>query len=369
MSAQRQIRVLVVDDSVVMRRIVARTLERDASIALTDFAANGAIALAKIAERRPDLVVLDLEMPVMDGFATLEAIRRIEPRLPVILFSSVERRVATATLEALSLGPTDFILKPSAVGIVAAEAYVAAHLTPLVLALAAPHPPRQAPWRADSSAGSSPPSWGDPVRAVVLGTSTGGPDALSRLVAALPADLPVPLLVVQHMPPLFTRLLAERLDRIGGLSVREAEEGDVLAPATVYVAPGDRHLKVARMTGPKGGPHGQESGPHGQVQVVLDDGSPENSCRPAADVLFRSAVDVYGGQVLAVVLTGMGHDGLRGCERVHAAGGQVVVQDPATALISSMPESVRQAGLAHAALPLDEIAGDLVRRVGVRVAR
>lgn len=362
MSAQRQIQVLVVDDSVVMRRIVARTLERDASIAQTDFAANGALALAKIAERRPDLVVLDLEMPVMDGFATLEAIRRIEPRLPVILFSSVERRVATATLEALSLGPTDFILKPSAVGIVAAEAYVAQHLTPLVLALAAPHPPRQAPWRAETSAGSSPPSWGDPVRAVVLGTSTGGPDALSRLVAALPADLPVPLLVVQHMPPLFTRLLAERLDRIGGLCVREAEEGDVLAPATVYVAPGDRHLKVARVTGPK-------SGPNGQVRVVLDDGSPENSCRPAADVLFRSAVDVYGGRVLAVVLTGMGHDGLRGCERVHAAGGQVVVQDPATALISSMPESVRQAGLAHAALPLDEIAGDLVRRVGVRVAR
>lgn len=359
MGAQRQIQVLVVDDSVVMRRIVARTLERNASIAQTDFAANGALALAKIAERRPDLVVLDLEMPVMDGFATLEAIRRIEPRLPVILFSSVDRKLAIAALEALSLGPTDFILKPSAVGIDAAEAYVAQHLTPLVLALAAPHPPRHPPSRTDSPAGSAPPPWGEPVRAVVLGTSTGGPDALSRLVAALPADLPVPVLVVQHMPPLFTRLLAERLDRIGGLSVREAEEGDVLAPGTVYVAPGDRHLKVARMTGQM----------NGRVRVVLDDGSPENSCRPAADVLFRSAVDVYGGRVLAVVLTGMGHDGLRGCERVHAAGGQVVVQDPATALISSMPESVRQAGLAHAALPLDEIAGDLVRRVGVRVAR
>jgi two-component system chemotaxis response regulator CheB len=350
-SPHKQVHVLVVDDSVVMRRIIARTLERDASIARTDFAANGAIALLKVAERRPDVVVLDLEMPVMDGFTALEGIRRSQPRLPVILFSSLDRRVATATLEALSLGPTDFVVKPSVAGIVEAEAYVAEHLTPLVLALGSPRPIHHIPARALSLLTDR----GGPVHVIVLGTSTGGPDALSKLVAALPMDLPVPVLVVQHMPPMFTRLLAERLHRLGGPAVREAAEGDLVAPANVYVAPGDRHMTVAQIAG--------------RVRVVLDDGPPENSCRPAADVLFRSAVEVFGSRTLAVVLTGMGHDGLRGCECVRGAGGQVVVQDPTTALIDSMPGSVQDAGLAHAALPLEELAAELVRRVGSGVSR
>jgi two-component system chemotaxis response regulator CheB len=351
-ASQGQIRVLVVDDSVVMRRIVARTLERHPSMARTEFAPNGAIALTRIAERRPDLVVLDLEMPVMDGFRALEALRRTDPRLPVVLFSSLDKRVATATIEALSLGPTDFVVKPSVASIEEAETYVAQNLTPLILALASPQPSGRTPSRTQRS---QPTSRGGPVSAVVLGTSTGGPDALSRLVAALPADLPVPVLVVQHMPPMFTLLLAERLHRLGGLSVREAQEGDVLAPGTVYIAPGNRHLEVAQFAG--------------QVRVVLNDGPPENSCRPAADVLFRSAVSVYGARTLAVVLTGMGHDGLRGCECVRAVGGQVIVQDPTTALIPSMPGQVLEAGLAHAALPLAELAEDLVRRVCVRVTR
>ncbi len=339
-----QIRVLVVDDSVVMRRVVARALERDPAIARTDFAGNGRLALAKIAERQPDVVVLDLEMPELDGFATLAEIRRTDPLLPVVLFSSIDERVAAATLDALSLGATDFVLKPSATALDAAEAYVKEHLTPLVKALAAP---RQTSSRRGRRA--EPHQQGAPVEAVVVGVSTGGPDALSILVHGLPSDLAVPVLVVQHMPAMFTRLLAERLHRVGGMRVTEARDGELVVAGTIYIAPGDRHLELGRQGA--------------EVRVALGDGPPENSCRPAADVLFRSAVQVYGAGVVAVVLTGMGRDGSRGCEAVRAARGQVVVQDPDTAVIGSMPASVMDAGLAHVVLAMDEIAGDLVQRV------
>ncbi|MCA1712843.1 MAG: response regulator [Actinobacteria bacterium] len=305
----QQVHVLVVDDSVVIRRVIARALERDPVIARTDFAGNGRLALAKIAQRRPDVVVLDIEMPVMDGFETLMEIRRLEPDLPVVLFSSVDERVAAVALDALSLG--------AAGGTSAAV------------------PAGRRPGRVD---------------AVVLGVSTGGPDALATLLRALPARLAVPLLVVQHMPPMFTRLLAERLDRLGGLAVREAEHGEVLQPSTVYLAPGGRHLRLVR--------DGAE------VRVELTDDPPENSCRPAADVLFRSAVEAYGPAVLAVVLTGMGQDGLRGCQAVRAAGGHVLVQDPATAVVGSMPGSVLDAGLAHASLPIELLVPELVSRLG-----
>lgn len=339
-----QIRVLIVDDSVVMRRVLARTLERDPAVARTDFAANGRVALAKIVERQPDVVVLDLEMPVLDGFETLREIRRLHPQLPVVLFSSFEESSAAATLDAMSLGATDFVVKPSASGIEQAEAYVADRLVPLVVGLGAsraaePRPPASPPAAATRAS----------VDAVVVGVSTGGPDALATVLRLLPAQLPVPVLVVQHMPPMFTRLLAERLHRQGGLSVREAQNGDVLRPSTVYIAPGDRHLQLTRQ--------------RAEVRVELGDGPPENSCRPAADVLFRSAVEVYGAGVLGIVLTGMGRDGTRGCEAVRAAGGQVLVQDPATAVVASMPASVLEAGLANASLPLDLLVTDLVKRV------
>ena len=338
-----QLHVLVVDDSVVMRRIVARTLERDPAISRTTFASNGRLALAKLTESRPDLVVLDLEMPELDGFGTLAEIRRLDPKLPVVLFSSIDERVATATLEALSLGATAFVLKPSAGALALSEAYVAEHLIPLIKALAAPREDRPRPRTVRA------PSEQPPVTALVVGVSTGGPDALVTLVNALPVDLPVPVLIVQHMPPMFTRLLAERLDRLGGLHVSEAQDGQVVEAGSVYIAPGDHHLELRR---------------EGQVvHVALSDGPPENSCRPAVDVLLRSAVDVYGAGVLAVVLTGMGHDGLRGCQAVRAARGQVVVQDPATAVIGSMPASVADAGLAHAVLPMDLLVPELVQRI------
>lgn len=343
-----QVRVLVVDDSVVMRRVVARALERDPAVARTDFAANGRLALAKVLQRRPDVVVLDLEMPELDGFGTLAELRRLHPSLPVVLFSSVDERSALATLDALSLGATDFVVKPSGASVAEGEAYVTEHLLPLVKGLAAPRPadrPRPVP----TSAGRPPGATGA-VQAVVVGVSTGGPDALQAVVRDLPANLGAPVLVVQHMPSVFTRLLAERLDRSTPLTVSEATDGELVRPGQVLIAPGGRHLAVLR-TG-------------NEVRVALGDGPPENSCRPAADVLFRSAVEAYGSGVLAVVMTGMGSDGLAGCGAVRAAGGAVVVQDPATAVVPSMPESVLDAGLADASLSLADLAAAIAARAG-----
>lgn len=340
----QRVRVLVVDDSVVMRRVVARALERDPEIGTTTFASNGRLALAKITQDRPDVVVLDLEMPELDGFGALSEIRRVDAGLPVVLFSSMDERTATATLDALSLGATDFLLKPVAGSLATAEAYVEEHLAPLVKALAAP--------RSDTARRPRRPLEerpASPVQAIVVGVSTGGPDALATIVGQLPRDLPVPVLVVQHMPPMFTRLLAERLNRVGGLEVREAAAGELVTPGVVYIAPGGHHLQLMR------------TGEH--VRVVLGGGPPENSCRPAADVLFRSAVVAYGDALLGVVLTGMGRDGLRGCGEIRTAGGHVVVQDPDTAVIGSMPASVADAGLADAVLPLDELVRHLVARV------
>lgn len=341
-----QLRVLVVDDSVVMRRIVARALERDPAIARTDYATNGRLALDKLRQRLPDVVVLDLEMPELDGFETLKELRRTYPDLPVVLFSSLDERVATATMDALSLGAVDFVLKPSTGSVDEAEAYVVAHLAPLVKGLAAPAREVSSPPPATFSA-HQPRSV---LQAVVLGVSTGGPDALATLLTALPASLPVPLLVVQHMPPVFTRLLAERLERSSPLTVAEACEGEELRPAHVYVAPGGRHLAVAR-------------GERGRAHVALGDGPPENSCRPAADVLFRSAAATYGQALLGLVMTGMGQDGLVGAGAVRAAGGQVLVQDPASCVIGSMPAAVLAAGLAQASVPLSGLAAELVARV------
>jgi two-component system chemotaxis response regulator CheB len=337
------IRVLVVDDSVVLRRIVVRALERFPGISVAGSASNGRLGLAKIASLQPDVVVLDVEMPDLDGFGTLTEIRRVAPDLPVVLFSHVDERVAQQTLQAMSLGATDFVVKPNEKSLERAESYVAERLAPLLLELAAPSQPRAAAPR------PAPKPRTGKVAAVVVGVSTGGPDALEKLVRTLPADLRVPLLIVQHMPPVFTRLLAERLDRSGPIGVSEAVDRQEVRPGHVYLAPGGRHLEVSR--------------DDGRVRVALNDGPPVNFCRPAADVLFRSAVEAYGGEVLGVVLTGMGRDALRGCGAVREAGGQVVVQTPASAVIPSMPQAVVDAGLADGAVSIEEMGPEIVRRV------
>jgi two-component system chemotaxis response regulator CheB len=341
-----KIRVLIVDDAVVFRRLVAEELAADPAIEVVGTAANGRIALQKLTQATPDLVILDVEMRELDGLASLREIRKTHPRLPVIMFSALTERGAAETLDALALGATDYFTKPTNVGgLDAALEVLRTELIPEIKALcarpaAAPAgPPRShAPW---APAG--------PVEVVAVAASTGGPNALAEVFAALPADFPVPVVVVQHMPPMFTRLLAERLTARSGLRVEEGRSGGVLAPGHAWVAPGDYHMITIR--------------DGAQVRVLLHQDPPENSCRPAADVLFRSAAKTFGPGVLGVVLTGMGADGLRGSEAVREAGGRVIAQDEATSVVWGMPGYVAKAGLADAVLPLPEIAAEVVRRV------
>ena len=363
------LRVLVVDDSVVVRRLVSTALEADPRIEVIGSAPNGRIALAKIEQHRPDAVTLDVEMPVMDGLEALREIRRRWPDLAVVMFSTLTERGATATLEALALGASDYVTKPSSThdldeGVAAVRRELAPKLLALCPRRGAPTTTPGAPAarlrtpRAASPAAPAP----VPVRArparpdqrvdvVAIGVSTGGPNALAEVLPALAGSLPVPVVVVQHMPPLFTKLLAERLDARCAVRVVESAGGEMLLPGTVYVAPGGRHLVVER------------SGP--LVMTRLDDGPPESSCRPAVDPLLRSVADVYGAHALAVVLTGMGQDGLRGVEAVAAAGGQVLAQDERTSVVWGMPGFVARSGLADDVLPLDRVADEIARRSAV----
>ena len=373
----RPVRVLLVDDSVVIRRVVGDVIKDAPGVELAGTAPNGRIGLAKIGQLVPDVVVLDVEMPEMDGLATLTALRADWPRLPVIMFSTLTDRGAAVTLDALLRGADDYVTKPSHTGgLHEAQARVQAELVPKIKLLGnrgggpAPRPgsgapvPRRAPTPLPGRAAPAAPAARIPtaartdrrIDAVVIGVSTGGPNALAEITPALPADLPVPVVVVQHMPPMFTRLLAERLDTRSGLRIAEAAGGETLTPGSMWIAPGDHHLVV------RGGP-GQP------VRLALDDGPKENSCRPSVDPLFRSAATVWGPNLLAVVLTGMGRDGERGAARIREAGGTVVAQDEASSVVWGMPGAVVEAGLADAVMPLSGVANEIVRiaRIG-RVA-
>lgn len=361
-----KIRVLIVDDSVVVRRILSDVLASDASIEVAGVAANGNIGLQKIPQVNPDIVTLDLEMPDMDGLSTLTEIRRLYPKLPVLLFSTLTERGAAETLEGLSRGASDYVTKPANVGSVQlAMQRIRDEMIPKIRSLCA-HGEEVATLKPVSSPSpqitvSAPPAVTPivqrPVSApagnievLAIGCSTGGPNALAELLPLLPADLPVPVVLVQHMPPLFTRLLGERLNDKCALAVKEASHDEPIRPGGVWIAPGDFHLELRRTTA-------------GQVRTHLQQGPHENSCRPAVDVLFRSVAAIYGGRTLAVVLTGMGQDGLRGSEVIHEKGGEILVQDEASSVVWGMPGFVARAGLASRVLPITGIAQEIVRRL------
>jgi two-component system chemotaxis response regulator CheB len=349
-----KIRVLVVDDAVVIRRLVSDELAADPAIEVVGTAANGRIALNKLTHVNPDLVILDVEMPELDGLATLREIRKTHPKLPVIMFSALTERGASATLDALSLGASDYFAKPSSSsGIESSLQVIRDELIPAIKALCGRAGIGVAPPSAPATvaAPARPRTGTGIIEIVAIGASTGGPNALADVFAGLPADFPVPIVIVQHMPPMFTRLLAERLSAQSRLAVEEGRPNSVLRPGHAWLAPGDFHMTVSRDAL--------------QTRIQLNQNPPENSCRPAADVLFRSVAHVYGANALGVILTGMGQDGLRGCELIRAAGGQVLAQDEATSVVWGMPGFVAKAGLADRVMPLSLIASEIVRRVRI----
>jgi len=352
------IRVLVVDDSVVVRRLVTDALSADPAIEVVGTAPNGKVALSRVEEHGPDLVTMDIEMPVMDGIETVRALRKAGHRMPIIMFSTLTERGAATTLDALAAGASDYVTKPSNTGSLAASMdEVSRQLIPRIKALVAPRA-RVAPiptqvsrtagrvtLRAESPAAS--------VRALLIGSSTGGPEALSQVFSGFSRPLPVPILMVQHMPPVFTAQLAARLDRLGPTKVVEAKGGERPQPGHAYIAPGNFHMVLQRTVG---------------FAIELNQDPPVSYTRPSVDVLFRSAVAAYGGALLALVLTGMGADGRTGCQDLVAAGGTVYVQDEATSVVWGMPGAVAQAGLAHRVLPIAEVAGAVSRRLVASVA-
>ncbi len=344
------IRILVVDDSVVIRRLLSDTLATDRALEVVGVASDGHIALAKIPLLKPDLVTLDVEMPVMDGLETLAAIRKLYLKLPVIMFSTLTERGAAATLDALALGASDYATKPSNTGSPAvAIERIHNELIPKIKALCGVPPVRYAALPASRPAVRPRESSNPRIDVVAIGTSTGGPNALAEVLPKIPNDLPVPIVVVQHMPPIFTRLLAERLAGKSAIPVKEGVAGIALSPAQAWIAPGNFHMKVD-YTGM-------------DWRLVMNQGIPENSCRPAVDVLFRSVAAAYGAHVLGVVMTGMGSDGVLGAQVIRDAGGDVIIQDEASSVVWGMPGLVHASGLADAAYPLNRLAAEITRRV------
>lgn len=315
-----KIRVLIVHEDVVARRLAAGVLAEDPDLAVVGTAPGGAIALAKVPRANPDVVVLDLASPRAGGQDTLAALRKAYPLLPVVLFGVVRPEVDVR--EDVRRLREDLLPRVK-------QSYAR---------FAGPSRP--------GSAGGELPKR---VEVLAVGASTGGPPALAAVLGPLPANLPVPVVVVQHVLPGFTAFVAERLGAQVRIGASQARANEALRPGHVWVAPGGQHMELAR---------GGEG-----VRVRLQQGPSENSCRPSVDVLFRSAAEAYGPGVLAVVLTGMGKDGLRGCEAVRAAGGQVLAQDEATSVVWGMPGAVARAGLADAVLPLEALAPEIIRRL------
>jgi two-component system chemotaxis response regulator CheB len=350
------LRILVVDDSVVIRKVLSETLASDQELEIVGIASDGKIGLAKIAQLHPDLVTLDVEMPVMNGLEALVEVRKLYPQLPVIMFSTLTERGAAATLDALSLGASDYVTKPSNTGSMAgAIERIKADLIPKIKALCGRRRPK--PAQASPVVVAPPPvirprpkpGIRRPIQIVAIGTSTGGPNALAEVLPKIPKDFPVPIVAVQHMPPLFTKMLADRLASRANIPIEEGVADTALTPGHAWLAPGNFHMTVR----------------HAGVswRLGLNQEAPENSCRPAVDVLFRSVASTFGPNALAVVMTGMGSDGLLGAKKICEAGGQVIVQDEASSVVWGMPGAVYNSGVADASYPLNQLAAEITRRV------
>lgn len=359
-----KIRVLVVDDSGIMRRIITTALKTDSDIEVVGIAEDGLIGVAKVTELLPDVVTMDVEMPNMDGLTAVVEIRKFNRTVPIIMFSTLTQKGAEATIRALTNGASDYVGKPTDVSDTqAAFNILKEKLIPKVKALYKkpfkhmPNAEQKVAPRPRNEQNEVPPTRAENVfsltpTAIVVGVSTGGPSALIDIFSEFKKPLSVPMFIVQHMPPNFTLLLAERLSTLSPIQVVEAKHGDIAENGKVYIAPGGFHLHLESM--------GKS------VVMYTSEDPPENSCRPAVDVLFRSAAKIFKSRLLGLVLTGMGNDGLKGAQDIIQAGGTMVVQDEASSVIWGMPGSIAQANLAHKIIPLNKIAFEILSRLKVQ---
>ena len=356
-------RVMVVDDSAVVRGLIAKWLGDDPSVEVVATASNGEMALKNLAAADPEIVVLDIEMPVMDGLTALPKILEHSSDIQVLMASTLTKRNAEISLRALSMGAADYVSKPETTREVTTSLSFQQELVGKVVNLAAARR-LQNGGKIFKGKGSS--SLNEDIlpqvssrgaiakrkmssslpRIIGVGSSTGGPQALLKFLNSIKDELRLPVLITQHMPSTFTNILADHLARATGLPCKQAENGDVIHTGHVYVAPGDYHMVVSNEDGKK--------------VIRLNQDAPENFCRPAVDPMFRSMAQLFGSSVLGIILTGMGHDGLKGCQEIVDAGGTVIAQDEATSIVWGMPGAVSQAGLCSAVLPLDEIGAKVI---------
>lgn len=377
-SRERPLRILAADDSAVMRSILWKLFllqKEDRSselprMELCGMARDGMECLEQVKQLRPDVLVLDLEMPKLNGLEVLDRLRLENSELPVIMCSAYTEHGARSTLEALARGASDYVTKPGGQrDFDAAMQSLSQQLLPRIAALT--KDAREEEKNAgrspssDSSQNARPEETGSkalsPIEVVVIGLSTGGPSALEQLLPKLPRDFPVPVLIVQHMPKLFTGALAERLDKCCSLRVEQAYDNATIRPGTVWLAPGDAHMEIASRRVMSGE---EDRGTAGfSSRVRLHQQVPLNHCKPSVDYLFFSAARMYGAGTLALVMTGMGADGLNGARAVHQSGGVVLAQDEASSAVWGMPGRVSEAGIASATLPLWGIASALKQRV------
>jgi two-component system, chemotaxis family, protein-glutamate methylesterase/glutaminase len=363
------LRVLVADDTIIFRKIISDALAEIPGVEMVGTASNGKIALARLRALKPDILTLDIEMPELDGLEVLEAIRREGIDVGAIMLSSYTQRGGQMTMKALELGAFDFIPKPEGRGLEENKELIRASLAPMLAAYArrkelrstlrgrrpvqAAAPLVQPPPTRVQSSAAVPLA---PVRilgseVIAIGISTGGPNALARIIPQLPADLAVPVLIVQHMPPMFTQSLADNLDQKSPLKIKEAESGETIRPGFVYIAPGGKQMKILP---------GME--PNSRIVKITDD-PPENNCRPSADYLFRSIAHHYREKATGVIMTGMGNDGALGLRLMKRAGAVIIGQDEASCVVYGMPKAAMDAGVVDIQVPLDQIVGEVLRTV------
>jgi two-component system chemotaxis response regulator CheB len=400
MSTERKsqaLSVLAVDDSALYRKILKDVVSEIAGVEFLGTAQNGRMAIEKIRQLQPGVVLLDVEMPEMNGLETLEVIHREFPDIGVVMISGVGKQAADITVSALEMGALDFITKPDGKSFEINHKTLVDRLSPILwtfntkrtlanvrrkhqaeMETTSPETlqkeikpvsaPVQAQAQAQAPAATKPDvlkssyrplsvSSAPRIDVVAIGISTGGPNALGVMIPAIPQDLGVPILIVQHMPPVFTASLAKSLEKKSKVGVVEASEGQAIQPNTVYIAPGGKHMVVRR---------DKETGAH--ITVGLNENPPENSCRPAVDVLFRSVAGVFGANVLAVIMTGMGQDGLNGVKMLKQRGCWCLTQDEETCTIYGMPMAVFKAGLSDESVPLQYMAEritHITRRLGI----
>jgi two-component system, chemotaxis family, protein-glutamate methylesterase/glutaminase len=377
MLTKRKLRVLVVDDTIVYRKAVSDIIEELPGVELVGVAHNGRIAMSKIASLQPDLLTLDIEMPEMNGLEVLAELQKKRLGIGAIMLSTLTDDGSEMTMRALELGAFDFILKPQSKSLAEGKNEIKRLLHPMIQAFARSKVafallgkkdtiarPRAIlpkiglgtgsifPQRTQTGPTSSPsPSRRGKSEIVTIGISTGGPNALTQMLPHLPGDLGVPVLIVQHMPPIFTKSLAQSLDKKCALTIKEAEDGESLKNNVVYLAPGGKQMRL-------------QAGSDGKNRFIkITNDPPENSCKPSVDYLFRSVGDYYVGRTTAVIMTGMGSDGTKGLERLKQKGAYIIAQSEETCVVYGMPKAPIEAGLVDAILPLNKIADEIIKSV------